>query len=255
MSRFFISLLLVLVVSMLSACSPIHFDELNGTSWYALQIGDLIPPEDIRSTLSFTESQFTGKGSCNTISGRYFLKEQKLSFENIFITLVNCMYGREQEKAFLNALDFVATYRVEGEQLYLLGAEGQTLVVLAPIQSAQISGPLWNLDLLNNAQQVISSLPEGVEITAQFVDKRVFGSAGCNQYFADYKLVGDRLSFSGVASTRMFCGEPEGVMEQESLFLQALEKAARFEIREQFLTVFDAEGGVLLQFVVAGDAP
>ncbi len=243
MSRLFV---LILVVTLTSACGPVYSDELSGTSWYAVQIGDLMPAEDIRSTISFTDGKFTGKGACNTIDGNYITGNQKLHL-NVFITLVNCIEGMEQEKAFTEALTLTTAYRVEGQQLYLLDAEGQTQVEMAPINPAQISGPTWQLAQINN-QGAVSSLPAGVEISAQFVDNRVSGSAGCNQYFADYQLIGDRLSFNGIGSTKMFCGEPEGVMEQEALFLQALEKAARFEIREQSLKVFDAEGGELLQF-------
>ncbi len=247
MSRLFVNLLLILVVTMTGACGPIHTDELSGTSWYAVQIGDLTPAEDIRSTISFTDGKFTGKGACNTVDGSYITRDQGLLHLNVYITLVSCMEGREQEKAFTEALGLTTAYRVEGQLLYLLDAEGQIQVEMAPIQPAQISGPIWQLAQINN-QGAISSLPAGVEISAQFVDQRIFGSAGCNQYFADYRLLGDRLSFSGIGSTKMFCGEPEGVMDQEALFFQALEKAARFEIREQSLTVFDAEGVTLLQF-------
>ena len=37
-------------------------------------------------------------------------------------------------------------------------------------------------------------------------------------------------------------------MDQEALFLQALSQAVRFDIREQSLTVFGANGETLLQF-------
>ena len=114
--------------------------ELNGTSWYAVQIGDLTPAEDIRSTISFTDGKFTGKGACNTIDGSYITRDQGLLHLNVYITLVSCIQGREQEKAFTEALVLTTAYRVEGQRLYLLDAEGQIQVEMAPIQPAQISG-------------------------------------------------------------------------------------------------------------------
>lgn len=258
MPRFFVNLVLVLVVIMSSACSPTAsstLPDLNGTSWVAVQIGDLTPPENIQSTLYFDQGKINGKAACNSFFGEYTIEDGTLAMSGIGSTMMFCAEGMEQETAFLVALEATAAYRLEGESLSLLDADGKTLAVLAKLQHATLEGPLWQLSTLNNGQQAVSSLPAGVEITAQFADGRVSGSAGCNKYFADYTVDGDKLTVSGVGSTKMFCGEPKGVMDQEALFLQAMEKAARFEIREQSLTVFDAEEGVLLQFVAAGDAP
>ena len=64
------------------------------------------------------------------------------------------------------------------------------------------------------------------------------GSAGCNQYNAGYTLGPDAgaISISPAASTRMFCSEPAGVMEQEAEFLAALQSAARYRIEGAQLT-------------------
>jgi heat shock protein HslJ len=40
----------------------------------------------------------------------------------------------------------------------------------------------------------------------------------------------------------MFCGEPAGLMEQESQFLKALESAATYRISGGTLTLFTADG-------------
>jgi len=251
MSRFFVNLALVLAVTMLSACSStssIDLPDLNGTSWVAVQIGDLTPPENIHSTLYFDQGKIAGKAACNSFFGVYEMKDQSLTMSGVGSTMMFCAEGMEQETAFLGALQVTTTYRMDGDQLRLLDADGNTLVTLARLQHAALEGPLWQLTMLNDGQDAVTSLPEGVVISAQFGDGRVSGSGGCNQYFGDYTVNGGELTVSGIGATKMFCGEPEGVMDQEALFLQALEKAARFEIREQSLTVFGAEGGVLLQF-------
>lgn len=257
MSRFIVNLTLILGVVMCNACNSTAaagIPDLNGTSWVAVQIGDLTPSENIQSTLYFDQGKINGKAACNSYFGEYTIEDGNLAISGIGSTMMLCAEGMEQETAFLGALQATTAYRIEADRLILLSAGGDTLAVLAKLQHAQLEGPLWQLSTLNNGQLAVSSLPAGVEITAQLADGRVSGSAGCNKYFADYTVDGDQLTVSGVGSTKMFCGEPKGVMDQEALFLQALEKAARFEIREQSLTIFNAEGGVLLQFAAVDDA-
>ena len=59
-------------------------------------------------------------------------------------------------------------------------------------------------------------------------DGRAYGNAGCNHWFAPYTLEGHRLSFGKIGSTRKLCAP--ALMEQETRFLQALEKVERWDI-------------------------
>ncbi len=59
-------------------------------------------------------------------------------------------------------------------------------------------------------------------------DGRAYGNGGCNHWFAPYTLEGHRLSFGKIGSTRKLCAP--AVMEQETRFLQALEKVERWDI-------------------------
>lgn len=54
-------------------------------------------------------------------------------------------------------------------------------------------------------------------------DGRAYGNGGCNHWFAPYTLEGHRLSFGKIGSTRKLCAP--AVMEQETRFLQALERS------------------------------
>lgn len=77
-------------------------------------------------------------------------------------------------------------------------------------------------------------------------DDRVSGYSGCNQFTGSVTASGDGLSFGPVAGTRRMC---EGVMEQESAFLLALESAHRFTISGEDLAITDANGGVVMRCV------
>lgn len=89
---------------------------------------------------------------------------------------------------------------------------------------------------------------EGTEITATFsrAERQVEGSAGCNHYFGDYTVNRSKLSIPVVASTEMYCMEPEGVMEQEQQYLQALQSAESYEIRDGKLRISSSDGNVLV---------
>jgi heat shock protein HslJ len=68
----------------------------------------------------------------------------------------------------------------------------------------------------------------GSETTLIFEIDRIHGSGGCNNYFASYTLGEDSdIEFGPAGSTMMFCSEPEGVMDQEFSFLQALAEVSR----------------------------
>ena len=54
------------------------------------------------------------------------------------------------------------------------------------------------------------------------------GSAGCNNYFGPYQVSGNNITISPPGATTLACAEPEGVMEQEAQFLNALPSAATF---------------------------
>ena len=76
------------------------------------------------------------------------------------------------------------------------------------------------------------------EMTLRFSAEKLTGSAGCNRYFASYQTGDDRqLSITDIASTDMWCLQPEGIMEQETKFLQWLDEANSYRINDDHLTL------------------
>ena len=96
---------------------------------------------------------------------------------------------------------------------------------------------------------------ERTSLSLEFDDSgRVLGSAGCNRFTAGYAATGDgRLEITGAASTRMFCSDPPGVMEQETAFLAALSEVAALHIGEGTMELRDASGSALI--ALARDEP
>ena len=91
---------------------------------------------------------------------------------------------------------------------------------------------------------------EGTTLTASFgQDGSLNGSAGCNSYSTEYAVNGSQLSISPASATGMLCAEPEGIMEQESAFLAALESARSFSIEGGELYILDGSGGAVIEFI------
>jgi heat shock protein HslJ len=155
-----------------------------------------------------------------------------------------------QEAAYLGALQNVASFRTAGEQLELLDASGAVLMVfekVVPPPPAALEGNHWDLTSFINGEAA-SSLVADSTIMLNLVDGKLSGFGGCNSYFADYTLDGDKLTFTTAGSTLMYCNSPEGVMDQEALYLGTLAKVAGYRITGDQMELLDASGATLLIF-------
>ncbi|WP_421725995.1 META domain-containing protein [Bauldia sp.] len=79
-------------------------------------------------------------------------------------------------------------------------------------------------------------------------DGSVAGNTGCNNLGAVYTLDGDRLSFSPVMTTRMYCA---AAAASEHRFVTALPAVAGYVIDGTRLTLTGADGMVLATFTAA----
>ncbi|MDV7398868.1 META domain-containing protein, partial [Arthrospira platensis SPKY1] len=79
------------------------------------------------------------------------------------------------------------------------------------------------------------------------------GSAGCNRYHAAYVVEGALIAIQAPASTRMACAEPEGVMQQEQEYLNALPTAATYAIHGEQLELRTSEGALVASFRTGDD--
>ena len=73
--------------------------------------------------------------------------------------------------------------------------------------------------------------------------RRVSGSGGCNRFTGGYSLDGDRITFTELAPTRMFCAP---AMDQERAYFGALAPAGRWRVDGQRLELFGPAGDRLL---------
>jgi heat shock protein HslJ len=106
----------------------------------------------------------------------------------------------------------------------------------------------WTLQSLMDTTGILIPAQSGTSVTVRF-DRagQMTGSAGCNQYRADYQALDYGLNITGISSTEMFCTTP-GVMEQEAAFLADLSATSSFRVGESYLKFYDTAGKVVLAF-------
>jgi len=106
---------------------------------------------------------------------------------------------------------------------------------------------------LEGSEWVLSSLNGGIplqdtQITLAFETDTAGGFGGCNAYGGSYTRQGDALSIDEIASTAQACLEPEGVMEQESAYLDALWDVVSYRVADERLELLDDSGAVRLVY-------
>ncbi len=103
-----------------------------------------------------------------------------------------------------------------------------------PQQSPSLVGT-WKLTAYGPKETPTPAVT-GVEATLTFDDKgSVTGNGGCNSLGGTYKVNGDQITFSDVISTLMACDDSR--MAQESAVTQVLAGTAKYEIKDNTLTL------------------
>lgn len=113
-------------------------EPLVNTYWRLTHLGDapVMVVEQRREAhfvLHTDDQRVMGATGCNRMTGRYRLEGDSLSFAQLASTRMACVEGMRTERAFLDALDRVAEWRVAGQQLTLIDAEGEVLARLEAV--------------------------------------------------------------------------------------------------------------------------
>lgn len=230
---------------------------LTENSWQLRQIvdenGELGDPvAGSMPTLAFEDDQAGGSASCNRYFGPYQLDGDSISFGPLATTLMACAPPlMTQEQAFTAALQTVDAWSIDGETLEL-SAGDKTLLVFDVI-SQDLAGSSWTLIAYNNGKGGFASVVLNTEVTAVFEEDTVSGSAGCNSYGGGYTSTDEGgIAFSDLFNTERACLDPEGAMDQETRYLEALGLAATYTIEGETLEMFADDGLRLLQYSRAG---
>jgi heat shock protein HslJ len=231
---------------------------LDGTSWKLLsyeQNGSMTGAlEGTTVTLIFGgNATLSGAAGCNLYSAGYTEKGTAITVGPAVSTLMYCGTPgvMEQESAYLGLLGKAASFAIEGETLTFMDDNHTAILTFEKAvqpEAAPLVGTNWTLASVHTGDTV-SSVIAGSVITAVFgEDGSLTGSAGCNRYFASYNLTGVSLSIGQIGSTKMACTAPEGIMEQETVYLNTLGGVKTYAIEGDRLELLDEDGVQVLTF-------
>ncbi len=218
---------------------------LAGTAWILSSLEGELPLDDTTVTLQFgQDGTVSGTDGCNRFSGSYTQDGTSLTIaQPLASTMMACPDPiMAQAAAYQAALGRVNGFAASSRQLVLF-ADGE-IVATFVAEAQDLVGTEWDVTMFNNGREAVVGVLEGTEITLFFGENgELSGNAGCNQYIGSFTTDGDTVQIGQLGSTMRFCAEPEGTMDQESQFLNALQSAATFTVE-----------GDTLEMRTAGDA-
>lgn len=92
------------------------------------------------------------------------------------------------------------------------------------------------------------ALPDALSVTMDFTAETFGGSGFCNQYGGRYRVTGNTIVLTDIASTMMAClDDSRNQLEQQHMV--ALGRVRTFVMKDQTLTLFDDTQQPILQFV------
>jgi heat shock protein HslJ len=125
---------------------------------------------------------------------------------------------------------------------------------ISPVEAADLVGTEWALISLNG-----EGLIEDTSVTLYFEEAFLGGSMTCNGYgggpdSGKYVATDDgTLTVSRpVAVTVQLCSSPEGIMEQEEAYIEALLSAATYRVIVDRFEIDDADGETILVLAKKG---
>lgn len=131
-------------------------------------------------------------------------------------------------------------------QILFIIVFGASLAACSPTED--LDGTSWAMESYRDSGGAIVDILPDTIVSANFQGDQVWGNVTCNDYSGSYQTTGKKIKIGPLATTMRMCVGPEGIMEQETAFLHALEAAAEYKINGDVLELVDAQGEKVLVF-------
>ncbi len=232
--------------------------QLESVHWqlqeYLGESGEMTPvlPDTSADSL-FTQGQLTGSTGCNRYFGRYTTGEdnQLTLASEVGATQMACPGPvMQQEQRYLALLSRATVWQRQDASLLLLDEQQQPLLRYAAATPIALENTRWEALGINNGRGGVVSRATTDLATALFADGKLSGDAGCNQFSASYETDGNRITIGPAMATRKHCAVPDGIMEQERQYLQALARAHTYTLKPAGLELRDEKGSLQVSYGV-----
>lgn len=221
-------------ITLLSAKDP------NGKSFVVRGTSQIPVPEGTTLTFSFTDTQLSFEGACNTHVGDYAVENNRLVVTIMHQTERACdtpLMNTDQEiagfllskPAFVYADDTVTLAR---------DAQSITMQEATKVVDKPLEGTKWKVVGTFEGDATASLKTEPATIVFEGGKGTVF--AGCNTGTVAYTVSGSSITFSSLALTKKACDDP--AMKLEATVSGVLEGEKTFDIYGPKLTITDPPG-------------
>ena len=233
-TRFLYTILIITLLALAScggqpAATQAPAAELGNTLWKMTTVNGANAIPDTNVIVYFgPKGDLVGSTGCNFQSGNYSTSGSQIDIQPAVTTPFDCTpAAKAQEEVYVSVLTQASSANVEGDKLTLSNPDNSLVAEFDRLPPQPLAGTSWQLNAYNNGQGALSSPLEGTQITAAFGEDGILsGSAGCNDYSASYKVDGQTITIEPPVSTKKACAEPQGIMEQETAYLNALQSAS-----------------------------
>ena len=243
---------------------PGHPVDLVGTAW-RLVVEDDEDSTIHAPTLAFlNEHVATGVAACRGYVADYSVSDGYVRFPSLGMTGPTESCAREliiAEGDYTDHLTWTADYSMDDSSgkslLRVRTRRGETLIFEPLLQDIDsVFDGRWSLTTLVEAKDMgeghirysrYTDVIPGTEVTIEFSENGVSGSAGCNSYNAPVEEAERGAITIGAASvTRAWCDAPERLMEQERRYLDILSRVSRYRIYGDRLSLLTDDDDALL---------
>ncbi|MDH3260493.1 MAG: META domain-containing protein [Acidimicrobiia bacterium] len=149
----------------------------------------------------------------------------------------------------IQALQTSKRFNLSNDRLELTDAGGTVQLHFRPATLLPLAGITWRLASYSAGTSPV----DGTEISLAFrTDRTLTGIAGCNDYSADYEVNADQLILGPITHTEKACLEPDGVMNQETDYLNTIRQTASFTTTLTGLELLDSRGIPIAEYQFGG---
>ncbi|WP_455170086.1 META domain-containing protein [Aegicerativicinus sediminis] len=188
--------------------------------------------------------------------GKYVYKQKYLGKDgNIASANGSIQWDNSGSYITLNEVEGSPRFSVQEGQVVMVDGQdngleaqenGAYLLIQNNLRGRDLTGNYWKLSELNGKEITENDYQNEPYLILYTSGDRVFGNSGCNTFRGGYEMMeGNRLKFSGMASTMMACAKDK----IESDFLKVLENVDNYAIAGDTLSLNKARMAPLAKFV------
>ncbi len=109
---------------------------------------------------------------------------------------------------------------------------------------------IWTVKSINEKLVDIPQVADednDLVLSIDTVEMKIFGYDGCNNFYGNFELLDNLITFNSIGATEMMCNN----MDLPSSYLTALVNTKTFKIKSKNLFFYDISGNEILRFVKA----